>query len=88
MRGGPQFTTAEEIRKRAAKGSIARTFWDKRQDDILEDFYRVGFWGNINRSSEHYLWRWNHKGDTGVLTGDRWKLAIHPALCSELSIYL
>ena len=53
LRGGPQFTTAEEIRKRAAKGSIARTFWDKRQDDILEDFYRVGFWGNINRSSEH-----------------------------------
>lgn len=88
LRGGPQFTTAEEIRKRAAKGSIARTFWDKRQDDILEDFYRVGFWGNINRSSEHYLWRWNHKGDTGVLTGDRWELAIHPALCSELSIYL
>ena len=88
LRGGPQFTTAEGIRKQAAKGSRARAFWDERQDDILEDFYRVGFWGNINRSNARCLWRWNHKGDTGVLTGNGWELAIHPALCSELSIFL
>lgn len=88
LRGGPQVTTAEGIRKQAAKGSRARAFWDERQDDILEDFYRVGFWGNINRSSARCLWRWNHKGDTGVLTGNGWELAIHPALCSELSIFL
>ena len=30
----------------------------------------------------------HHKGDTGVLTGNGWELAIHPALCSELSILL
>ena len=88
LRGGPQYTTAEDIRKRAAKGSRARIFWDERQDDILEDFYRVGFWGNVNRRSARYLWRWNHKGDTGVLTTIGWELAIHPALCSELSILL
>ncbi len=88
LRGGPRFTTAEEIRKRTIKGSRVRTFWDERQDDILEDFYRVGFWGNVNRSNAQYLWRWNHKGDTGVLYGNGWELAIHPALCSELSIYL
>lgn len=87
LRGGPRFTTAEEIRKQAAKGSRARAFWDERQDDILEDFYRVGFWGNVNRSGTQYLWRWNHKGDTGVLRGNGWELAIHPALCSELSIF-
>ena len=86
LRGGPQYTTAEEIRKRAAKKSRARIFWDERQDDILEDFYRVGLWGNVNRSNARYLWRWNHKGDTGVLIGSGWELAIHPALCSELSI--
>lgn len=85
LRGGPQFTTAEEIRKRAAKGSPARIFWDEREDDILEDFYRVGFWGNINRKGA-YSWRWNHKGDTGVLKDGGWELAIHPALYSELSI--
>ena len=86
LRGGPGITTPEQIRKNAAKGSKAREFWDKRQDDILEDFYRVGFWGNVNRSGERYSWRWNHKGDTGVLTGNGWELAIHNALYSELSI--
>lgn len=86
LRGGPRFTTAEGIRKQAAKGSRARAFWDERQDSILEDFYRAGFWGNVNRSSAQYSWRWNHKGDTGVLTVNGWELAIHPALCSELSI--
>lgn len=86
LRGGFGITTSEQIRKRASKGSKAREFWDARQEDILEDFYRVGFWGNVNRSGAEYLWRWNHKGDTGVLTGDGWELAIHSALYSELSI--
>ena len=40
LRGGPRFTTAEEIRKRTIQGSRVRTYWDERQDDILEDFYR------------------------------------------------
>ncbi len=86
LRGGSPITTAEQIRKRASKGSKARQFWDLRCEDILEDFYRVGFWGNVNRTNENYLWRWNHKGDTGVLTGDDWELAIHPALYNELSL--
>lgn len=86
LRGGPRITTAEQIRKRAPKGSKVREFWDERKDDILEDFYRVGFWGNVNRLGEQYSWRWNHKGDTGVLTDNGWELVIHNALCSELSI--
>lgn len=88
LRGGARFSTAEQIRKRAPKGSKAREFWDERKDDILEDFYRVGFWGNVHRAGEHYAWRWNHKGDTGVLTDNGWELAIHSALCSELSIFI
>lgn len=86
LRGGSRFLTADQIRKKAAKGSDARRFWDERKDDILEDFYRVGFWGNVNRTGEQYTWRWNHKGDTGVLSGNGWELAIHNALCSELSV--
>ena len=86
LRGGPRIVNAEMIRKRAPKGSKARAFWDERKDDILEDFYRVGFWGNVNRNGSPYVWRWNHKGDTGVLTDNGWELAIHNALCSELSI--
>lgn len=86
LRGGYGIITAEQIRKKASKGSKARQFWDERQDDILEDFYRVGLWGNVNRRGAEYLWRWNHKGDTGVLVEDGWELAIHSALYSELSI--
>lgn len=86
LRGGSRFLTADQIRRKAAKGSDARRFWDERKDDILEDFYRVGFWGNVNRTGEQYAWRWNHKGDTGVLSGNGWDLAIHNALCSELSV--
>jgi hypothetical protein len=86
LRGGDRITTAERIRKVAAKGSKARQFWDARSEDILEDFYRVGLWGNINRTELHYLWRWNHKGDTGILTNNGWELAIHPALYNELSV--
>lgn len=87
LRGGPRIITPESIRRKAPKGSKVRAFWDERKDDILEDFYRVGFWGNVNRNG-FYLWRWNHKGDTGVLVGNGWELAIHLALCSELSISL
>lgn len=86
LRGGPRIVSPEQIRRASAKGSKARAFWDERRDDILEDFYRVGFWGNVNRTGSQYSWRWNHKGDTGVLTGNGWELAIHNALCSELSI--
>ena len=90
LRGGSRIISAEQIRKNAPKGSKVREFWDERGDDILEDFYRVGFWGNVNRieSQSIWRWRWNHKGDTGVLVGNGWELAIHPALCSELSIII
>ena len=81
LRGGPGIVTPEDIRKRAQKGSIARQLWDERHEEILEDLYRVGFWGNVKRSKSGYLWRWNHKGDTGVLVVDGWELAIHSALC-------
>lgn len=85
LRGGSRIISASQIRKKTSKGSKVRDFWDARKDGILEDFYRVGFWGNVNRNGQ-YLWRWNHKGDTGVLTDDGWELAVHPALCMELSL--
>ena len=78
--------TADTIRRRMPKSSKAREFWDNKKNDILEDFYRVGFWGNVNRHGNQYAWRWNHKKDTGVLDGEGWELVIHSALCAELSI--
>lgn len=88
LKGGAKFITPEDIRRKAPKNSEARKFWDARREDILEDFYRVGFWGNVDTiTSSRYNWRWNHKGDSGVLYRYPWKLAIHPALYSELSIF-
>lgn len=86
LRGGHAITTPEQIRKATTKGSKARQLWDEKSENILEDLYRIGFWGNVNRAGPHYLWRWNHKGDTGVLTKGGWELAIHPALYNELSL--
>lgn len=86
LRGSYRITSPEQIRRNAPKSSKARAFWDARSEDILEDFYRVGFWGNVNRQNSQYLWRWNHKGDSGVLVNNNWELVIHYALCSELSI--
>lgn len=88
LRGGSRCFKKNDIRKRAAKGSVAREFWDEHSDEIVEDFYRVGIFGNINRFSyaPEWKWRWNHKDDMGVLTENGWELVIHPALCKELSI--
>lgn len=61
LRGHSRITSAGQIRKGAQKGSKARAFWDAGSEDILEDFYRVGFWGNVNRTGERHIWRWNHK---------------------------
>jgi len=88
IRGGPRCMTLQSIIKRTHKGSKAREIWETRGEDIIEDFYRVGIFGNINRqiNPNEYKWRWNHKADTGVLTDNGWELIVHNALCSELSI--
>lgn len=87
LRGGPRIFAPEDLRKQAAKGSKARAFIDEKFEDIMNDFYRVGFWGNVNRSeSNEYRWRWNHKGDSDVILSGGWELALHHAICSELSI--
>lgn len=86
LRGGYEVTDAEGIKKGAAKGSKARKFWDTKEPEILEDFYRVGVWGNVCDLGGKRRWRWNHKGDTGVLRREGWRLVIHPALRKVLSI--
>lgn len=88
LRGGPRCMTLHTIIKRTGKGSEARRLWESRGESIIEDFYRVGIFGNINRTTapDEYRWRWNHKDDTGVLTDNGWELVVHNALCTELTI--
>ena len=60
------------------------TIWTERFVQILSDLYRLGFIGNYLPSSKEY--RWQHKGDDGVILSDEWRLMIHQALQISLSV--
>lgn len=51
---------------------------------ILQDLYRLGFIGNYLPYSKTY--RWQHKGDNGIIFTDNYRLMIHYALHSALSL--
>lgn len=50
---------------------------------VLEDLYRLGLIGNYSPSLKKY--RWQHKGDYGIVFTGSWKLMIHRALQSVLT---
>jgi len=62
------------------RGSILET----RFSQVLQDLYRLGFLGNYLPVSQTY--RWQHKGDEGIILSDEWQLMIHFALQSALSV--
>lgn len=51
---------------------------------VVEDLYRLGFLGNFLPASKTY--RWQHKGDDHVIISPEWRLMVHHALHSALSI--
>ena len=51
---------------------------------VLNDLYRLGFVGNYLPSSQMY--RWQHKGDDRIILSDEWRLMIHQALHSALTV--
>lgn len=61
-------------------GSILETKFNQ----VLQDLYRLGFLGNYLPASQTY--RWQHKGDEGIILSDEWRLMIHYALQSALSV--
>lgn len=46
--------------------------------------YRLGFLGNFLPASQTY--HWQHKGDSTVIYSNEWRLCVHYALHSALSI--
>ncbi len=52
--------------------------------DVIEDLYRLGFLGNVLPATKTY--HWQHKGDPSVIFADEWRLCVHYALHSALSI--
>lgn len=61
-------------------GSILVTKFNQ----ILQDLYRLGILGNYLPASQTY--RWQHKGDEGIILSDEWRLMIHYALQGSLSV--
>ncbi len=57
---------------------------DTRLSQILNDLYRLGFIGNFLPASKTY--HWLHKGDPRLIMSDEWRLCIHYALHSALSL--
>lgn len=51
---------------------------------VLKDLFRLGVIGNYSVISKSY--RWQHKGDDGLIISDEWKIMIHRALWSALSV--
>lgn len=51
---------------------------------VLNDLYRLGFLGNFLPASKTY--HWQHRGDPMLIMSDEWRLYVHYALHSALSI--
>lgn len=60
------------------------TILDTNLNGILNDLYRLGFLGNYLPLSRTY--RWQHKGDSNIIISDEWRIMIHYALQSSLSL--
>ncbi len=57
---------------------------EKKLNVILDDLYRLGIIGNFSPISKSY--RWQHKGDDGLVLSKEWKIMIHVALQNALSV--
>lgn len=51
---------------------------------VLQDLYRVGFLGNCIPKLN--MFRWNYKGDDGIIISDEWKIIIHQGIQAALSL--
>lgn len=62
----------------------SRSILDMKFNQVLQDLYRLGLLGNYLPASQTY--RWQHKGDEGIILSDEWRLMIHYALQGALSV--
>lgn len=70
--------------KRRIKEYFPNTILETNLPAVLADLYRLGFIGNYFPASQMY--RWEHKGDDRIILSDEWRIMIHQALQSALSI--
>lgn len=75
--------SVQQLRQRISQ-YFSDTILEKQFVQIVDDLYRLGFLGNFLPVSKTY--RWQHKGDGRVILSDEWRLFIHYALQSALSV--
>ena len=75
--------TKENLEERI-KRFYPNSIWATKMDEILIDLYRLGVIGNYSPLSKSH--RWQHKGDDQLILSDDWRIMIHPALQSALSV--
>lgn len=66
------------------KRYYSNSILENRINIILDDLYRLGIIGNFSPISKSY--RWQHKGDDGLVLSKEWKIMIHVALQNALSV--
>ncbi len=72
-----------DLNKRVAalfKGTIL----EGNMHQVLNDLYRLGVLGNFLPISKTY--RWQHRGDDGIILSEEWRICVHLALHSALSL--
>lgn len=78
----PIFSYAE-ILERIEK-YFKNTFLSTGIVSVLNDLYRIGIIGNYSRSSNSF--RWQYKGNDGIVFDEDWDITIHRALWKSLSL--
>lgn len=75
--------SVEQLRTRISK-FFGDSIMDTNFNAVINDLYRLGFIGNCFPASQMY--RWQHKGDDRLIISDEWRIMIHQALQSALSV--
>lgn len=83
LTGFKRIFSVDELSQRVNK-YYSEIITEKKLPDILSDLYRIGFIGNHIPETRSY--RWQHKGDDGIILDGAWKIIIHSALTSALSV--
>lgn len=75
--------SVDQLRTRVSK-FFGNSIIDTNFNTVVNDLYRLGFIGNYFPASQMY--RWQHKGDDRLIISDEWRIMIHQALQSALSV--
>lgn len=75
--------SVDQLRTRVSK-FFGNSIMDTNFNSVVNDLYRLGLIGNYFPASQMY--RWQHKGDDRLIISDEWRIMIHQALQSALSV--